>query len=265
MFYFISKLFWFLAEPSNLVGFILLLTTLGLATRYAGAARKLLAATTLVYLLAAFGPLEPILMRPLEDRFPRPPADMPAPDGVIVLGGGMDEYAIESRGALVLNAGGSRMTEGAMLARRFPQAKLIFTGGSGAIRQQAITEAEAARRLFLALGVPPEQLVLEDQSRNTYENAILTREIVKPRPEQRFLLVTSGFHIPRAMGVFRRAGFNVIAWPADYATSGTPADYWHFNTAASGNLMFLDLAAKEWVGLIAYRLAGMTDALLPAP
>ncbi len=245
MFYSVSKIFWFFAEPSNLVGFALVIGVIGLATRYARAARGVLIATTALYAFCAFGPASAILMQPLENRFPRPPADMPAPDGIIVLGGGMDESLSQARDALVLGDFGSRMTEGVALARRFPAARLIFTGGNGSPGGHDVSEAEIARRFFLALGVAPERLVLEDRSRNTYENAIFTRDIVKPRPGERFLLVTSGFHMPRSMGVFRRAGFAVTAWPADYGTGGNTRDLWRVNFNAGHFLNFVDYASKE--------------------
>ena len=265
MFYAVSKIFWFFAEPSNLIGFALAVGVLGLATSHARAARGLLTATTLLYLFCGFGPAAGILMRPLEDRFPRPPADMAAPDGVIVLGGGMEPDISEARNALVLGDFGSRMTEGVALARRYPTARLIFTGGGGDPDKGEVTEAEIARRFFLAMGVAPERLVLEDRSRNTYENAIFTRDILKPRADERFLLVTSGFHTPRSMGVFRRAGYNVIAWPADYTSGGKGRDFWRFSLAAGHALNFVDYGTKEWIGLVFYRIAGMTDALLPGP
>lgn len=265
MFFWLSKLFWMFAQPSSLLLFALAACAVGLRSRFAGAARRALTITTVVYALCAFGPVSGIVMRPLEDRFPRPPADMPAPDGIIVLGGAMDENVGEARHALVLDEAGSRMTEGASLARRYPDARLIFTGGSAELINSSITEAEAARRLFVALGVAPSRLVLEDQSRNTFENAAFTREVLKPRPDERFLLVTSGFHMPRAMGVFRRAGFNVIAWPADYTTAGRFGDYLRLNQSASTGLRNIDRGTREWVGLVTYRVSGMTDTLLPAP
>ena len=265
MFFWLSKLFWFVAAPSNLIGLVLAVAAMGFAARRARLARRLLFAGVAAYLLCGFGPVAGWLMRPLEDRFARPAADAPAPDAIIVLGGGMDEATSEARHALILNDAGSRMTEGVALALRYPAARLVFTGGSARFRQDGVSEASIAQRLFVALGVPPERITLETRSRNTYENAIFTRDLLQPKPGERFLLVTSAFHMTRAMGVFRRAGLTVQAWPADYTTSGTAADFWRPSLGAGTALKVVDLAAKEWVGLVAYRIAGMTDALLPAP
>jgi uncharacterized SAM-binding protein YcdF (DUF218 family) len=265
MFFYLSKLFWIFAEPSNFVGFVMIICIFGLATRYRRAAHALLAVTAIGYAFCGFGPGAAWLMRPLEDRFPRPGPDLAAPDGIIVLGGAMDELVSAARGASVLNDSGSRMTEAVALAFRFPKAKLIFTGGSGELLPHDVTEADIARQLFISLGVAPERLTMEDRSRNTYENAIFTRELIHPKPTERFLLVTSGFHTPRSMGIFRRAGFNVTPWPADYTTSGKSGDFRRINLHSGTAMVNTDRAVREWIGLVAYRISGMTDALFPAP
>ena len=265
MFFFVSKLFWFLAEPTNFFSLLFVCAAAGLFTRWSRAARRVLTAAALLFALCGLGPVGALLMRPLEDRFVRPGDDMPPPDGIIVLGGAMDEAIDLSRGVLALGVFGSRMTEGAALARRFPLARVIFTGGSPSLGGKGPSEADLAKRLSLTLGVDESRITLEERSRNTYENAIFTRDIVEPKPEQRFLLVTSGFHTPRSMGVFRRAGFNVAAWPADYTTRGRASDFTRVNMHAGDGLLRVDTALKEWVGLVAYRAAGMTDALFPAP
>ena len=266
MFFLASKLFWLVVQPTTLLLVAFAMAATGLFTRFARSARRLLLATLLVAIACAFGPVMAIVTRPLENRFPRPPADMAAPDGIIVLGGGMAEGLSEARHALILNAFGSRMTEGVALARRFPNARLVFTGGSADLLGPGdVTEADVARRLFLALGLPPARLTFESRSRNTYENAVFTRDLVAPKPGERFLLVTSAFHMPRAMGVFRKAGFDVTAWPADYSTRPGPGGYLRLGADPAETMVMVDHAVKEWIGLAAYRLNGMTDAFLPAP
>jgi uncharacterized SAM-binding protein YcdF (DUF218 family) len=204
-------------------------------------------------------------MRPLEDRFPRPALASLRPKGIIVLGGAMDQRISEARNALVLGIGGSRMTEGVALSRRFPDVQLIFTGGNGALLRGDVGEAATAKRFFEALGVADERIVIEDRSRNTEENAIFTRRIVQPQPGEKFILVTSGFHMPRAMGAFRRQGFDVAAWPADYTTSGGRSDFLQFHADAAGTLAKLDIAVREWIGLVAYGMSDKTDAIFPSP
>ena len=144
-------------------------------------------------------------------------------------------------------------------------ARLVFTGGSANLRGDAsLDEARGVRDLWLALGVPPQRMTLEDRSRNTYENAVFTRDIVKPRAGERWLLVTSAAHMPRSVGIFRRAGWPVTAYPVDYRTYGDGRDA-KPTTEALDAFRRLDVAMHEWVGLVAYRLTEKTDALFPAP
>jgi uncharacterized SAM-binding protein YcdF (DUF218 family) len=121
-----------------------------------------------------------------------------------------------------------------------------------------------AKTLWRELGVPESQMIFEAGARNTYENALFTQALVQPRADQRWLLVTSAWHMPRAMGIFRALGMKPIAWPVDYRTSGT-ADDWRPPGDGSRALRNVEAGLREWVGLLVYRLTGKTDALLPAP
>jgi uncharacterized SAM-binding protein YcdF (DUF218 family) len=158
------------------------------------------------------------------------------------------------------------MTDAVMLARRYPQARVVFTGGSASLRpERGVTEADAARAFLLAMGLAPERLLFESRSRNTEENARFTRELVKPKAGEAWLLVTSAAHLPRAVGLFRKAGFAVVPWPSDYVTRGKPVDYLRPSVTAGSGIARLDGAVREWIGLIAYRMTGKIDHLLPAP
>jgi uncharacterized SAM-binding protein YcdF (DUF218 family) len=264
MFFPVSKIVWAAIAPANLLA---LLIAGGLVLALLGrgrAGRALMIAGAVGYLVAGASPLGNILLRPLEDRFPRPAGDFAPPYGIIVLGGGVDEEISDTRHILMLGTAGSRMTEAVALARRFPKARLVFTGGDSKLVPGGLTEAETARRLFTAVGAPMDRFTFETRSRDTWENAIFTRDLVHPQPGQRWLLVTSAFHMPRSMGVFRKAGFDVIPWPADYLTSGRESDFWKPSGHVADGLGRVESAMHEWVGLVAYRIAGKTDALLPA-
>ena len=266
MFFTISKVFWLAAAPSNMILFVFLAGALLWAMGRARWGRRLVVAAGGLYFVFATLPLGGMLAAPLENRFRRPPDTAPAPDGIIVLGGAMADAMIEDRGALVLGPSGSRMTEAIALALRYPQAKLVFSGGSAKLTGQSeISEAEAARLFFEAMGLPEGRVLLEDRSRNTWENAVFTRDLVQPKPGERWLLVTGATHIPRSMGIFRKVGFEVVAWPAHYFTSSRWTQVLSFNRQASDGLFLLDIAVREWIGLAVYRITGKTDDLFPAP
>ncbi|MDB5650409.1 MAG: rane protein, partial [Hyphomicrobiales bacterium] len=214
-------------------------------------------------LLLSFGflPGSTLVMSPLEDRFPLASPDMPAPDVILVLGGAVDTGITEKRHQVSLNDAAGRMTQAVALSRRYPSARLIFTGGSANVIVQGISEADVARQFFDESGVPAGRVSYEGKSRTTYENAVFTRELYPPKPGERWLLVTSAAHMPRAMGVFRHEGFPVVAYPAHYAIEpGLPPLFW-----TSGGLRISENAMREWIGLVAYRVTGRTDVLFPGP
>lgn len=264
MFFTLSKVIYFLITPSNL---FLFAAVIGVGLLLATQRRRLggtLAALGLLGLLAGgLSPLSQIVLLPLEQRFPPFPEDGPAPAGVIVLGGGIESGLSEARDQVVVNDAGERPIYFADLARRYPGARLVFSGGSGSING-GVSEADIVSRQADAIGVPRTRMILENRSRNTRENAVFSANLVQPRPGERWLLVTSAWHMPRAIGCFRQAGFTVDAFPVDYRTRGR-GDLVPFEGFASEGLLKLDLAVKEWIGLAVYRLAAYTPDWLPGP
>ena len=263
VFYIASKVFWGLASPVTLLLILALLGIL-LSFRRPGIGRAVTAASLLVLAAAAETPLGLLLVRPLEDRFPSPSAEMTPPDGIIILGSATDGATSAARGQAVFDEG-ERVIQGVLLAKRYPKARVIYTGGSETFLGRVVApEAEESRKLMVELGIDPARIALEDKSRNTEENASLTAAIVHPEPSQHWLLVTSAFHMPRSMGVFRHAGFAVSAYPVAFRTLGPGRDL-SWNQSPSKNLRTFELAVREYVGLLAYWATGRTDRLFPGP
>ncbi len=265
MFFYLSKIFWMIAAPSNLIGILLVIGAFLLLRGKLRAAKWLLVPAALFYFLFGIMPLGLALLRPLEDRFPQPDLAKTPPTGIIVLGGGVDETLSRARGTVELSEAGGRMTEAAALARRFPNARLVFTGGTAALRGSDVTKSDIARRLFLALGLEESRLTFEDKSRNTYENAEFTKQLVNPKPGETWVLVTSAYHMPRSVGIFRKSNFPVTPYPVDFTSAGNMNDFLRPSAEARLGLKHTDRAVREWIGLIAYYFTGKTSAFLPAP
>ncbi len=264
MFFELSKILGFFAIPSNLLVVIALIGALLLLTRFARAGRRAMVAGILALAFFGFSPVGNWLILPLEERFPRWSAAPGEPTGIIILGGSVDEGVSAVRDSVALNEAAERLTAAVALARRYPQARVVFSGGSGLLFSEMATEAEIARRFLLEQGVPADRILLEDKSRNTRENAIFSREIAKPKEGERWLLVTSAFHMPRSIGIFRQIGFGVEAYPVDFRTRGSADLKRPFDRVSEG-LRRSDIAVREWAGLIAYWLTGRTSELFPAP
>lgn len=259
-----SKLLWFVADPGNVLLILLCAGALLLGTRTRQRlGRRLVGLAALAGLAITVVPLGAWLHVPLENRFPVPARLPDRVDGVVVLGGAVDQFLTVARGQPALRAEAERMTAFAALARRYPEARLVFTGGSGRLVRQGVKETVAARLLFEELGLDVERVLFEDRSRNTYENAVYSYRLAAPQPGETWLLVTSAYHMPRAVGCFRRAGWHVVPYPVDFRTDGTYAYLPSLFFAEA--LVDLGLAVHEWIGLAAYRLMGRTDRLLPGP
>jgi uncharacterized SAM-binding protein YcdF (DUF218 family) len=267
MFYAISKLFFAIARPTH---FLLLLLVLGCLAGLVGRrqlATVLIGFVTLSLVGLSFSPAAFWAIQPLEARFPRPDLVSPPPDGIIILGGAFSLEAEIGHGDFVaLNEAAERITEIPRLAKLYPDARIVYTGGSDiALPSGVVPEAEGARRLLIEAGIAPERITLEDKSLTTWENAILTKEIIKPAEGSHWLLVTSAFHMPRSVGVFRKAGWpGIIAYPTDYRAPAESAKL-PLPLVATENLALLEYAAKEYFGLAGYYITGRTDALFPAP
>jgi uncharacterized SAM-binding protein YcdF (DUF218 family) len=266
VFYVLAKVLWFLLQPSSLMVGAVLAGAALLGTRWRRLARTLLWGGGLALLVGGLTPLGDALIRPLEYRFERPDLDRIGPSiaGIVVLGGGEDSQPVGAPQLAALNEAAERYTEAVALARRLPQARVIFSGGSGRLLKAEPPEAAAAGRLLVALGVEKDRIVLEAESRDTYENARFTARILEPKPGERWLLVTSAWHMPRAMGCFRKAGLAVEPWPVDYRAPRR-FDPTRTYTSIPEGLRRLDFIVREYVGLAVYYLTGRTTDLLPGP
>jgi uncharacterized SAM-binding protein YcdF (DUF218 family) len=263
MFFVLSKTVAILLLPSNLLMLLAVLGVLLLLTRWRRAGAILASAAIVVMALVSFLPLGAALLQPIESRFPRWSPANGAPDGIIVLGGAIAPLLSDAHGEPVVSSDAGRVIALAQLARTYPKARIVFSGGDAELLPKGLAEARFIYPLLDQLGVPRERVMLESRSRNTVENAQFTKELVKPKPDERWLLVTSAFHMPRAIGCFRRAGFNVEAYPVNWRTTSHLAD--SLTDQLSNGLGTLDLAVHEWTGLFVYWLTGRTGALLPSP
>jgi uncharacterized SAM-binding protein YcdF (DUF218 family) len=264
MSFILSKVIWPLATPSNLLALALVLGGLLILTSsWRRAGRRLLAAAVVAVLAAMLLPVDDWLAWPLEHRFAAP-EPMPARvDGIVVLGGGVTESKVPALGGAQLNGAADRLSALIILARRYPTARVVYTGGNATLAGGP-READVTAALLAEMGFATPGMQFERESRNTHENAVLTHALAQPQAGETWLLVTSALHMPRAMGVFRAQGWDPVPMPVDFRGDGRlrflrPAD------SLGGRLAGIDQVTREWVGLLAYRGLGYSDTLFPAP
>jgi uncharacterized SAM-binding protein YcdF (DUF218 family) len=265
MFFYISKLLVPLESPGDLLLALLAAGTLlswFSRTRRTGIVLTSIAA--LAFLAVAVFPIARWITSPLEDRFPRPRQLPDRVDGLIVLGGAVDPDTTARRGLPTLNGEAERMTEFVRLAKSYPGARLVFSGGSALLSAHPVPkEAGVARIFFRQQGLDVRRILFEDRSRNTYENVLLSKALAKPRRGETWLLVQSAHAVPRSIGIFHRLGWPVIPVPVAYKTSEAGGFDLGYDLADS--LMMVENSSHDWLGLLVYRLTGKTDALFPSP
>lgn len=261
LFFWSSKLVWALVSPDSLLlllwlgGFILLLFG---AVRYA---KTILGCASALTLAIAFLPIDEWLVTPLESRFP-PLEQLPEQvDGIIVLGGFIELFSSQSWQQTQSNQAAERLWAFTALARQYPDAQLLFTGGSGALTGQALKEADRLPALLREAGLGSRAIMLEQQSRNTYENVLFSKALAAPQPQQRWLLITSAAHMPRAVGIFCAQQWSITPYPVDYRSERERL--WRVEFGLAQHLQDLHDASREWFGLLAYFLTGKTASLLP--
>jgi len=248
--------------PTNLLILIGIAGVVLLATRFVAYGRKLMVASILGLAICTFSPLGALLLYPLESRFPPWDAARGAPDGIIVLGGPVDSDISAAHATPVVRNAADRIFAAAELARRYPNARIVFTGGSPNLFSNDAREADYAGTLLENLGIARERMTMERRSRNTYENAVFTKALVNPKPGERWLLVTSAYHMPRSIGIFRKAEFLVEPYPVDWRVGD---QVFAIDNFSAEGLRRTDIAIREWLGLLAYRLRGRTSELFPQP
>jgi uncharacterized SAM-binding protein YcdF (DUF218 family) len=248
-------LIWSGAAPGNLLVLGLAAGLLFLGFGRGRFGRFLIGLSALGFVSFLVLPLGRWAVDPLEDRFPVPKLTQPI-DGILLLTGAIDVRETTRRGQPIFSGYAERVTATAALAHRFPGARLLVSGGS--FDPTLPSEAAAHRDLLVAMGIDGARILTEEHARNTCESALFSYQQMPAAPSERWVLVTSAFHMPRAIACFRHVGWNIVPFPAGYL------DHQSDVFALVGNLHVFDLALHEWVGLVAYRLLGETDAVFPA-
>jgi uncharacterized SAM-binding protein YcdF (DUF218 family) len=259
-----SKIVGAAADPSNLMLAAYAAAAGLLFTRWWKWGRAVAAGTTMALLAVTLTPVDHWLLGTLENRFPPqpPPAQV---DGIVVLGGAINPILSAARGAPALTAAADRFTAMLILARRYPKARVIYSGGSGNPFDQTDREAPQVRRLVSELGLSPRRFIFEGQSRNTHENALFSKRLAHPHPGETWLLVTSALHMPRAVGAFRAVGWPVTPYPVNYRTMPSPPSFLRLDDDVADHLERLAAFTHEVVGLAGYRFLGWTNSLFPGP
>jgi len=265
VFFPLSKFYWYVSTPLHLLAIVLAVGALLLWTRrHRRLGRAIVSATVALLLAFALLPVGAWLMWPLATRFPalaEPPADLA---GIVLLTGDVvNAIESEAAGQPVPGDNVDRLVEFLRLARLRPQARLVVTGGIGSLDRSRPPEAPWIAEYMVALGVPRGRILVETEARNTAENARFTKAMVQPAAGERWAVVTSAYHMPRSIGCFRGAGWEVLAAPSIPRVE--ERELWEPPLRLHRDLERIGTAMHEYVGLLAYRLNGYVPEVWPGP
>lgn len=263
MFFVLSKVLWFVIQPLNLMVLLLIGSALASWRGMAGTARWMRLLAMLGLIAPIVLPIDKWLLVPLEQRFSAPNPMPQQVDGVILLGGAQRPYLTHYWKEPELNGSVETLTTFLALARRYPQAKLLFSGGSGDIFRQDLSEENTVRLFFKQQSFDDSRVQYENKSRNTYENALFSQRMVQPQKDQIWLVITNARTIPRAVGVFRNLDWNVVPIPADHTV--VPGENWQPELNLVAAFMQINEGLHEWLGMIAYYFSGKSKELFPSP
>ena len=262
MFIFLSKLLPLFVYPLGLS--VILLAAAILTSRNRKTSRGLVIAAGIILWLSSTTGLSNLLARSLEWRF-LPPDEIPAADAIVLLGGGT-EPAAYPRSGVEINGAGDRVYYAAQLFNEGKAPRILLSGGEIAwLNDGSTTPAQDMENILLGLGIPESALILDNESQNTYENAVQAKEILSALEIDRILLVTSAMHMPRSVALFEKQGFEVIPIPVDYSVTenesaessgGSLINRILDVIPSAGNLALTTNALKEYLGMLVYTLQG---------
>ena len=258
MSFYLSKILWLIINPFNILLFFSLLTILLLLLNI-----KKLGIFSLYFfliLLLSFGffPFGKYLTYCLEKSYHNSYIPNHV-DGILILGGATEPFLSKEFDQINFTSSAERLVESVTLIKKYKNAKIIFSSGSGSITYPKLGHAEVAKKFFVKMGLDTNRIFFENKSRNTYENILFSKHIANPIKNEKWLLVTSARHMNRAIFIGQKVDWALIPYAVDFNVPKKIKFKLSFNILS--NLNFMQKASHEWVGLIAYYIMGRTSRI----
>jgi len=253
MFFYLSKIFWTFFNPINLLVILLLIGIFFQLIRKK-IYKRIYQINLILFFLIVFFPTGTFLLWKLENTYPKQEIINNDIDGVLILGAGIDEFMTHEYKQMILNDRIERITESAKIIKKFPNAKIIYSGGNGTFSKPELGSDEVANIFYKQLGVNTDRIIFENKSRNTYENFIFSKKFIDT-DEEKWLLITSAYHMKRAMSVAKKLNLNLIPYPVDFTLQKDfKWKFWYHKINFLYNMNNFQLASHEYIGLIVYYL-----------
>ena len=261
MFFYLSKLLWVFFNPINILVIFLLIGIL-FQLFNKKIYKRIYQINFILFILIVFFPTGTYFLWKLENTYPKPKVTNSNIDGILILGAGIDEFMTHEHQQIILNDRIERITESAKLIKKFPEAKIVFSGGNGTFSKPELKGSEIAKIFYKQMGINTDKIIFEDKSRNTYENFIFSEKFIGNTKKEKWLLITSAYHMKRAMGVAKKLNLNLVPYPVDFMLNKNFSwRFWYHKIYFLNNMNDFQLAAHEHIGLIAYYLSKKSNIM----
>ena len=259
MSFYLSKKLWIILNPFNMLllfiffGFILSFFSKKIFS-------KIFYFLSLVFfIIIAVMPTGEYMIYHLEKKFHVMPPLPNKIDGILILSGGTNPVLTKEYNQISLNDSVERLTESLQLMKKYSNAKIIYSGGSGLLHNQQLTHSYVAKLFFTNNVMKLDNIIFEDKSRNTYENILFSKKIAKPEINENWLIVTSAHHMQRALNIAERLEWKFIPYAVDFKSR--KKFVWELRIYLLNNLVLFQTASHEWLGLIAYYWMGRSSKI----
>ena len=259
MTFFLSKFLWFLFNPFNSILFLFFLSVILNFFKFQKFSKIMLYFTFLLFFIAGALPTGSYLLYLLEKNYHNKVNLPENVDGILILSGATNPFLTKEYDQISLNGAVERLTESIQLMKKYPKAKVFFAGGSGYVEHPDLNHSDVAKKFYESLDVNTKNIFFDKKSRNTYENIVFAKKKFNPNINEKWILVTSAFHLKRAISVGEKLGWELIPYATDYKLG--KKFRWKLSTNIFYNLGSLQNSSHEWVGIISYYLMGRSSKI----
>ena len=259
MIFYLSKFLWHLFNPFNCILLLLILSVILNFFKFLKFAKIILYFTFFLFFITGVLPTGSYLLYLLEKNYHNKVNLPENVDGILILSGGTIPFLTKEYDQISLNSSVERLTESIQLMKKYPKAKAVFAGGTGSIQYPDLSHSDVAKKFYESLGVNIQNIHFDNKSRNTYEHFVFAKKKFDPNKDEKWVLVTSAFHLKRAINVGEKLGWEFIPYATDYKL---PKKFrWKLSTNFLGNLGSFQHSSHEWVGIISYYLMGRSSKI----
>ena len=257
MSFYLSKILWIIINPFNIFLFFIFSGFIAHFFFRHSFYKLAYFFTIFIFFITAIMPTGRYMFYQLEKKFHSETLLPEKIDGILILAGATNPSLTKEFNQIHIGESVERLIESIQLHKKYPTAKFIFSGGSGSLIPQDFTHADVAKKFFIQQNINVNKFIFESRSRNTFENILYSKEIISPSPNENWILVTSAFHMVRALNVAEKLDWKFIPYAVDFHVSKQFS--WKPSINFWNNMTAMQFASHEWVGLISYYLMGRTN------